>query len=276
MTTTNYPIPFWMRNTPLEDTFLNDPDYGWYATGDPRLAMEAVRRDPAYDEIFPGNRREDGTLRYTEDQYFGIIESYEDSLLAINLNPDLFRNRFSGLLAGLVSPVEFAGRVENVYEQVIESAPQVAAYYANTYGLDMTPEAIIASVLDPDIGDSIVNRRIAISQVGGAASARDFTIGKDLAERLVNYGVDTLGEAQTYFAEAASVQPVLDVLARRHADPDDDFDLEEFSSAAIFGDPEQRRRMRRLMAQERAEFGPDTALSIRQNRSGSLTGLEQQ
>lgn len=276
MTLNLFPVPSWMRGTPLEDVFLNDPEYGWYATGDPQLALEGVRRSTFYDEVMPGNRRDDGSLRYDENTYMGIIESYEDALLSINLNPDLFRTRFPELLAGLVSPVEFASRIESTYERVIDSTPQVKEYYATQYGLDLTDEAIIASVLDPDIGDAIINKRIAVSEVGGSASARNFTIGADLAEQIVSYGVDTLGEAQSYFAQAETMVPVLDTLARRHADPDDDFDLNEFTTASLFGDAEGRRRMRRLMAQERASFGADTSLSVRRSEQGSLTGLEAQ
>ena len=276
MTLNQFPVPAWMRDTPLEDVFLNDPDYGWYATGDPQLALEGVRRSSLYDEVLPGNRRDDGSLRYDENTYLGIVESYEDALLSINVNPDLFRTRFPDLLAGLVSPVEFASRIESTYERVIDSMPEVRAYYADRYAIDLTDEAIIAAVLDPDIGDAILNKRIAISEVGGSASARNFTIGADLAEQIVNYGVDTLGEAQSYFAQAETLVPVLDTLAKRHADPDDDFDLTEFTTASLFGDAQSRRRMRRLMAQERAGFGSDSALSVRRGESGSLTGLEAQ
>jgi hypothetical protein len=261
--------PAWMRGTPLEQIWLQE----WFETGDGQLAMEAVRRSPAYDEILAGNRREDGSLRYDENTYFGLIESYEDSLLSVNLNPDIFREFFSENIEGLVSPTEFAGRVNRVYERVIQSIPETAAWAADIFGLDLSVEGILAMAVDPRIGEMILDRRIAMSEVGGAAASKNFTVGADLAEKMVTYGLDTAAESQDYFAQAKTIVPALEVLSRRHADPDDDFDLTEFTNATLFGDPEQRRRMRRLMDQERASFGPDRSLTIAQNQEGSLTGL---
>ncbi len=263
-------LPSWLRDNPaLADVWLDE----YVDSGNARFALEAVRRDPNYDELFPGNRRDDGSIRYSEDVYLGRIESYADALLSVNLNPDLFSSYMPGLIEGLVSPAEFASRVNSMYDRVLESTEEIRNYYAKEFAFDMSTEAIVASFMHPDIGAAFLNRQISISEVGGSASARNFTIGADIAEEMVNYGVDTLGEAQSFFAQAESVIPTMSVLAARHADPDDDFDLAEFTNATLFGDPEQRRRMRRLSAQERASFGADRGLTITRSQGGSLTGL---
>jgi len=258
-----------MRGTPLEQIWLDE----WFVTGDGTLAMEAVRLSPAYDEILAGNRRADGSLRYDENTYFGLIESYEDTLLSVNLNPDIFRHLFVENISGLTSPAEFASRVNSVYERVIQNLPETARWASEAFNLEDSVEGILAMAIDPDVGQAILERRIAMSEVGGAASAKNFTVGTDLAEKMVQYGLDTSAEAIDYFAQATSIIPAIQVLANRHADPDDSFDLGEFTNAQLFGDPEQRRRMRRLMDQERASFGADRALTIAQNQEGSLTGL---
>lgn len=258
-----------MRGTPLEQIWLD----AWFDTGDAALAMERVRESPQYDEFLPGNRRDDGSLRYDETTYLGIIESYEDTLLSVNINPDIFRHRFAENIAGLRSPAEFAAGVNAVYERVVQNIPQTAEWAAAEFGLDLTPEAMVAMALDPDIGTAILERRIAMAEVGGAAASKNFTIGADLAERMVQVGLDTTQEALSLFAEAETFVPAIQVLARRHADPDDTFDLTEFTNAELFGDPEERRRMRRLMAIERAGFGTDRMLGVASNQEGSLTGL---
>lgn len=264
-------VPAWMKGTPLEQIYID----AWIETGDAALALEEVRQSSAYDDVFSGNRRDDGTIRYDENTYLGIIESFEDTLLGINVNPDLFNNLFPDLISGLVSPSEFNARVENLYEQILSQSQFIQDAYAAEYGEAVGIEAIVASFLDPDVGDAILQRRIAISQVTGEAASRSFTVGIDLAEKLVNYGVDTLGEAQGLFAEASNILPTLEVLAARHADPDDTFDITEFTNASIFGDPEQRQRIRRLLAQERSTFAADSALSIRTDESRALSGLQQ-
>jgi hypothetical protein len=63
------------------------------------------------------------------------------------------------------------------------------------------------------------------------------------------------------------------VLANRHFDPDDDFDIFEFTAASLFNDPVQRRRMARLIAQEQAQFG-STGGFARDRGTGGLAGLE--
>ena len=263
-------LPPWMQRTQLESVWRD----AYIETGDASLAMEAVRRSTEYDQYFAGNRRDDGSLRYDENTYLAIIESYEDELLAVNVNPDLYRQRFPDLIAGLVSPSEFTTRVESMYEKVIESAPEIRDFYAANYGLDMTDSAIVASFLDPDIGQAVLDKRIAISEIGGEAATRGFDVTAMYAESLERSDM-TRREAAGFFGEAATMVPALSVLAARHADPDDDFDLAEFTQASIFDDPEQRKRMRRLIAQESSTFTGGAQLEYKRGQSGGVTGLAQ-
>jgi hypothetical protein len=263
-------MPQWMVGSPLGEVWNN----AYIETGDANLAMEAVRRSSEYDDTFQGNRREDGSLRYDENTYLAIIESYEDELLAVNVNPDLYRGRFPDLIEGLVSPSEFTTRVESMYESVIESAPEIRDFYAANYGMDMTDSAIVASFLDPDIGQAVLDKRIATSEIGGEAATRGFDVSLAYASSLERADISR-GEAGNFFGAAATMVPALSVLAARHADPDDDFDLEEFTQASLFQDPEQRRRMRRLISQESSTFTGGAQLDYKRGQSGGVTGLVQ-
>ena len=261
-------MPSWMTRTGLADVWRE----AYITYGDSTLAMEEVRRAPEYDTYFAGNRREDGSLRYDENTYFGIIESYEDALLSVNVNPDLYTEKFGDLIAGLVSPTEFVNRVEAMYENVIESSPAIRDFYATNYGIDMTDSAIIASFLDPDVGQAVLDKRISISQIGGEAATRGLNVSFEYAESLERAGVSRSG-AQDFFGDAVGMVPALSVLAARHADPDDEFDLEEFTQASIFDDPTQRQRMRRLIAQERSTFTGGGQVDYMRAPSGGITGL---
>jgi len=84
-----------------------------------------------------------------------------------------------------------------------------------------------------------------------------------------------VNEAQQFFGNAAMLVPTLSVLASRNADPDDDFDLTEFTQAQIFDDPTQRRRMRRLLAQETASFTGGAQIEFRRGQTGGVAGLAQ-
>jgi hypothetical protein len=266
--------PAWMPPELIDAWYSEYLELGGASvSGSAANASEIIRSDPKYrklyDQFFPGNRREDGSLRLSERDYRARTEGYGNALLGVNVNPELFESKFAALIEGDVGEGEFVRRIESMYERVIDAAPGIRDFYAANYALDMTDSAIIASFLDPDVGNSILDRSIAISEIGGEASMRRFDIDVGFAEELMRGGV-TQTQAQDLFGQAATDLPVLNILARRHADVDDDFDLNEFTQAAVFDDPVQRRRMRRLVAQERATF---SGSGFGQDRSGAVAGL---
>lgn len=161
----------------LPDALVRVYANAWAETGDPDLAWAYVQADPQYDTYFPGNRREDGTLRHTEFEYWSTMEAYADVFRSVGLNPELWRDRFVTLMEGEVSPDELAAeRIEPVFERVLDSSPEIRAYYAETYGLELTDSAILASVLDPELGDKILNKQISIAEIGGEAALRGFDL----------------------------------------------------------------------------------------------------
>jgi hypothetical protein len=248
----------------------------WVETGDQGLALARVRASDAYDAAFPGIRREDGSLRFAnEAQYLLGRERFNEALQDVGVNPELFGETFVALLEDNVSIAEATQRIDLIYNQVLDFAPEIIAYYGQTAGDNpalQTIAGIVASALDPNIGLDILERRVGIAQIGGEAAIRDFDIDLGLATRLYEVGI-TRGEASAAFGDAASVVPVLNTLARRHDDPDDDFDINEFVSAQLLDDPAERRRMRRLLTQERSLFSDVGALTS--NRLGAVTGLVQ-
>lgn len=241
----------------------------WVDSGNRDLAMASVRQSGAYDITFPGLRREDGSIRMTELEYMGAREAFDSTLLSIGVNPDFFGETFVDMVAGEVSPREMIDRVETVFQSIIQQTPELQAYYASNYGLELTDEAIIASALDPRVGDEILNKRIAVSQIGASAATKGFDLDYSLAERLYGLGT-TEAEAMQTFGEAAEAVPMFSALARRHHDPDDDFDINEFTAATLLDDPLERRRMRRLISQERSLFTQKNALTSSQV---GVTGL---
>jgi len=243
--------------------------------GDPAMAWAFVRQSPEYAVHFAGNRREDGTLRMTEQEYASVKDAYSDVFRSIGLNPELFKGQYVDLIEGDVSPDELMrDRVMPVWERVIESTPQIMEFYANNYGLEMTPEAILAAALDPDrVGTAILNKQIALSEIGGEGASSGFDVDIEFAERLMDEGLDQLS-ADSLFKKAENMLPVLNTLAARHADPDDEFDLKEFVSGELFADPQQRRRIRRLMAQESSTFTGGAQVDYLKSRTGGLAGLD--
>ena len=252
---------------------------GYTEYGERDLAWAYVRQSENYDRWVPGNRRDDGSLRMSERQYFSTMDAYANAVLSVGIDPNLFQSRgsFVQLIEGEVSPDEFGARVDAVYERVLTSAPEVQEEYSRFWDVPMTAHAMVASLMDPEVGDLILNRQITMAEVSAEGVQSGF---RDLTRRyvrgLVQEGLDAAA-AEDFFSAARTELPVLSALASRHADPDDEFDLEEFTMAMVLDDPYQRRRIRRLVAQEEALFSMPTAQTQYAQIGGQgqrlLTGL---
>lgn len=242
----------------------------WVEDGDNQRAFAEMRRSAVYDRYFPGNRRDDGSVRMDEKTYASYREFYDRTLVSVGVNPDVFGEQFARLVEGEVSPQEFGSRVDAAYGELLSAAPELRQWYAEVNQLGMTDEALLASYLDPNVGQAVLDRRIDLAQIAATGEMRGFDISLDLATRLVDFGV-TAQQAGSTFGEGVELVPIVNALARRHFDPDDDFDVNEFAAATLLDDPFERRRMRRLIAQESALYRSGT--SIARNRTGGSAGL---
>jgi hypothetical protein len=245
----------------------------WAESGDPDLALAETRADSRYDSYFPGIKRSDGSLRMSESEYLGRIDGYHMALSQYGLNSTLFSNHFTEMIEGELDPSELATRLGAAYDQIITAMPTVRDYYSANYGVALTDEAIFASFIDPELGNAILNQRIAVSQIGGAGAAYGFQLDLAFAERIRQQGVN-FGQANQAFAEAAYQIPVLNALAQRFDTNDPNVDIGEFTSASIFQDPNQMRRFNRLRNASTSSF-TETLGGVATTQSGAVVGLSQ-
>lgn len=259
----------WMPQR-LVDIYLQE----WIEHGDPARAWAAVRQSSQYDVFFAGNRNEDGTLQYTELEYLSIMRGYENVIEGVGLNPNLFRDGFIEMIKGAVSPDEFQSRVDAITERVVFAQREIRKAYRDLGYTDRLGwPALLADALDPSIGDALFNKQITMAEIVGEGAIRGFEVDARMASELFGSGFNRQA-AQTLFGQAAELLPVLGVLAARHEDPDDEFDLEEFTAATVFNDYETRSRMRRLIQQERSSFTQAGYFgTATDQRTGGFTGL---
>ena len=246
----------------------------WARTGDPQVAIAEVRRNPAYEIAFPGNKRPDGTVKFDEVTYTGLKESYIGTLqeygIPRNTSVDLLTDRFTGLIEGEVSAREFAQRVDAVYQGIQENIPEVTEFYRENFGLELTPEAIFVGALDPTVGEEIVAGRITTAQIGGEAARAGFEISGDFAQRLQRAGISQ-AQARQLFTTAQTELPRLQELQTRGGVTDpEQFTLEQFTEAAVFQSPEELEEIRLLEAEEASRFAPVGGAARRGRR---VTGL---
>jgi len=243
-------------------------------SGSEAEATAAIRDSAAYDQVFTGNRREDGSLRMDEPDFFAYKRGWQRTLVSFGLNPDEFvgRGAFRESVEGELSISEVDSRLQATQDGVLDRAPEIAEWYAQNYSIDLTPEAILGMAISPALQKDVLERRILASQVGGEASLQGFSRNLERAEQLARAGVGG-DQARQLYSDAALQVPTLSALARRHSDPEGNLGIGEFEDASVLGDAGVRRRIGRRMQDEQSSFS--TRRNVAADQGGALTGLRQ-
>ena len=251
------------------------------------IAIAEVRKSPEYKVAFPKNVRDDGTVRLSEQDYAAVKESYGLTVEDYGLNAEYFDDTFSELIEKGIAPNEFRARIEAARSGIVENLPAVKDYYSTNFGKDLNDNEIFASIIDPTVGEAILEGRITQAQIGGEGAARGFSLSPEEVQALQRAGL-TQSQARQLFAQAESEVPRLAQLTRRFqpeaveevgtARPSgmeerEGFGIEEFVEAQVFGSAEERQRIARLEAQEKSEFTPTTGATRTGRRVTGLTEI---
>jgi len=248
-------------------------------SGDDTVAWAQVRQDPRYVQWFPGNLTEDGRPRYSEDVYAAVVASYDDVFRSVGIDGvalDEMREQYGTLIAGDVSPQELeSNRVAPMHDRIVIASDAIRAYYSSEFGVDLTLTDLIASAMNPELGNKVLTKQFSLAEIGGEAAESGYNLSSATVNDLFESGKVDKETADRLFQSAENMLPTLQALVARHADPDDDFDINEFIQADIFQDPVQRRRMNRLIAQEKSTVTGGAQLDyLRSRETGGVTGLE--
>ena len=259
----------------LPNSFINLYAQYWKQTRDPQQAIAQTREDPQYDNIFPGNKTERGQIRYDEVTYFALEDSYIGTLAEYGIprgtSLNIMQNNFVKLIEGDVSALEFQQRVSDIYRGIQQNIPEVQAFYADNFGINLDEQSIFLGALDPTVGEDIVSGRITPAQIGGEAARAGFTISFEEAERIQRSGL-TQAEARRLFATAGEQLPQLQELqAQRGVQQEQRIGLTEFTEAAVFQSPEELGQIRRLQEEQASEFAPTTGAARTGRRVTGLT-----
>lgn len=253
----------------LRDVFVE----AWTQYGDQNLALAAMRSSPIYEQYFPGIKRTDGSLRMTELEYAATLDAFDQLLLGVGVNPELFQSQYVNWIEGEVSVPEAADRINTVYQRITNADPLVKGALAEQLGVELDDTAFLVAALDPALGQQVFNRQIDLASIRAEASRQGFRLNTDAAGYLLaGFGNQGIQMARPFFSQAATALPSLNALAERF-DADRDVSLEEFGQAQIFQDATQRRRLSRLLGQSASMFTVGGGLGVVRTPGGSLTGL---
>lgn len=267
-------VPFMRNKGNLLQIYVDT----WAETGNDQLALQAVRDSDEYETYFPGNTRIDPStgqesgIRYTEAQYTALTDAYDRAFIEAGLNPDVFREAevYSALVAGDVGSEELTFRINSARLAFVDNplAEEVRAYYSQNFDIEMTDSALLASALDPSVGEDILRKNISVAQIGAEASAKAFDITLQESERLYQLGV-TGSKAAQLFSQAETLLGQVESLAA--AQGRQQLGISEYLQAEAFGSPQQQQRFRNILAQQATESA--AVLGARRTQQGAVTGL---
>jgi len=156
---------------------------------------------------FPGiaARKKAGLGSISPDEYIQNERAYKQIFRNAGLPKGYFDSPtdFTKYIAADVSPSELKARVQDVYETVKFSMPEIRNTLAQYYGVAPSDGALLAYALNPAKGLDIIGRQVAAAQIGGAASQVGLSEDRARAEQLVGLGVSGQ-EARQGFGEIAA------------------------------------------------------------------------
>lgn len=167
----------------------------------PQIALD-LQKTPQFERRFPaiGVLAKEG-VAITPAEYISVEQSYAQAEHAGGL-PANFAS-YDQLIAGQVSPSEYAARINQGYLAVEQAPPEVQAAmqaYHSNYGT--TKGDMVAYWLDPKKGEPMLLQQAQAAQIGGAGKASGFNNGRFIsaaeALRLAQQGV-TYQQAQQGF-----------------------------------------------------------------------------
>lgn len=272
-------------NSKLPDELLTILATAYVDSGnDIAEATTKMRQSEEYKKTFAGNLNPDGvTVKYSESEYLNIVDAYKRKIESLGVNADLIMtsDRQQQLIENVVSPDEFGTRMSALYNSVVTAIPQVKEFYKTNFDRDLTDVEILASAIDPKIGQDIISgaigardvlaQRIVRAEIGGQALAAGYDISQSQAEALRQMGIS--GEqAQQAFQQAGQIAGIAARQGRQLGATQAEAAIEIVEG--LSGQEAEQRRLEKLLAQQQAESSAQ--LSAVRTQAGAVTGLTEQ
>ena len=256
----------------LDERLIEVYVQGFVETGDRNLALLKMRSDPLMETVYPGIRKNDGTLRMTEQEYIVAKEFMELELRNYNLNPQVFGEDIVDAISGDVSQQEFSERLQAGYQNIVQNIPQVKQVYLREFNLDLNEESIFGMFISPRLSTAVLDNQIRQSQILAEAETalgtRALTV--QVARGLQQQGL-TQAQARRGFQGAAALLPGLSQGAERFGRGD--ITATEYVEATELGDQGVAERIRRIESQITSASSAQAGAA--RTRTGEVVGLEE-
>jgi len=254
----------------LDERLIGVYEESYVDTGDSELALLTMRSDPMMEVVYPGIRKEDGTLRMTEQEYYVVNEAMSLELRGYGLNPQEFKEDIAEAITGDVSVSEFKERLNVGYEQIVNQIPEVKDIYLREFNLDLNEESIFAMFISPKVTTKVLEGQIRSSQILAqsetALGAGALTV--QVAKGLARAGLTQEG-ARAGFQQASYQLPGLSAAAK--AQGRGDITAEEYVRASQLGEAKYQEEISRVTQQ--LASGSSVKAGAATKQGGQVSGL---
>lgn len=247
-------------------------------------ATTKMRQSEPYKTTFAGNLNPDGvSVKYSESEYLNIVDAYKRKIESLGINSDLIitADRQKKLIDNVVSPDEFGTRLSALYNQVVTAIPQVKEFYKTNFDRDLTDAEILASAIDPKVGQDIISgaigardilaQRIVRAEIGGQASQAGYQISQSQADSLRQMGISGEQAGQA-FQQASQIAAMAARQGRQLGQTDAETAIEIVEG--LSGQQTEQRRLEQILAQQQTLSSVQAGAA--RNQSGGVTGLTEQ
>tara|TARA_R100000995_G_C3480848_1_gene123786 strand:- start:735 stop:1610 length:876 start_codon:yes stop_codon:yes gene_type:complete len=247
-------------------------------------ATTKMRQSEPYKTTFAGNLNPDGvSVKYSESEYLNIVDAYKRKIESLGINSDLIitADRQKKLIDNVVSPDEFGTRLSALYNQVVTAIPQVKEFYKTNFDRDLTDAEILASAIDPKVGQDIISgaigardilaQRIVRAEIGGQASQAGYQISQSQADSLRQMGISGEQAGQA-FQQASQIAAIAARQGRQLGQTDAETAIEIVEG--LSGQQTEQRRLEQILAQQQTLSSVQAGAA--RNQSGGVTGLTEQ
>jgi len=244
----------------------------------PNQMVLELRKLPTYKARFAGNetRLKNGLNTLSEANYIQQENSYAEYLTAGGVSNLGTRAAYAKLIGGAVSPSEVGKRVNMAVDRVTNADPDIMKMIRK-YNPQISQQDLVSYFLDPENTLPELQKKVAMGEIGAAASQAGLDYNYGRIEDLQKYGV-TREQAIVGYGNIGQVLPVAEKLGDVYSESGIRYDQTTGESEFLKSNASAMEKRRRLASLERGAFSASAglaqgALSSGSTKSSATAGL---
>ena len=220
----------------------------------PNQMVLELRALPVYKARFAGNetRIKNGLNALSEANYIDQENSIAQYLKAGGVSNLGTRSTYAKLIGGAVSPTEVGKRVNMAVDRVTTADPAIMKQIYK-YNPNISQQDLVSYFLDPDNTLPQLEKKVAMGEIGAAATQAGLDAGFGRIEDLQQYGVSR-GQAIAGYGNIGQVLPIAGKLGDVYSESGVTYDQTAGESEFFKSNAAAMNKRERLAAMERGTY----------------------